>query len=121
MMHKLILSILLLSSGWQAGATEMNSLLVQDCYQEWLSRGWTVGEDETLASDLENFRDGIVLFCEVRSELFTENKDISPYIQETMREIAPFVLTASKEDIRAYILMIEDSGRTSPRDPYLRP
>ncbi len=106
----------------QAGLGEMpTQRLAKDCYQEWQTRGWTVGEDGTPAADLANFRSGIELICQVRAELFNENTEISPYIQESMREIAPFILTADKADIRDYILSIEKSGRVSPRDPYLRP
>lgn len=116
-------------SGWfilvplaQAGTAEMAAQhLAKDCYQEWQSRGWTIGEDGTPAADLANFRSGIELICQVRAELFRENTEISPYIQETMREIAPFILTANKADIRDYIISIEKSDRVSPRDPYLRP
>lgn len=95
--------------------------LAKDCYQEWHARGWTIGEDGTPAADLANFRAGIEAICEVRAELFIKNAEISPFIMETMREIAPFILTASKSDIREYILMVQESGRISPRDPYLRP
>lgn len=95
--------------------------LAKDCYQEWQTRGWTIGEDGTPASDLAHFRNGIELICEVRAELFSEDAEISPYIQESMREVAPFILTANKADIRDYILRIQQSGRVSPRDPYLRP
>lgn len=105
-----------------AGISQMPSQqLAKDCFQEWQSRGWTIGEDGTPAADMANFRAGIALICEVRAELFSENTGVSPYIQETMREIAPFILTASKADVRDYILMIQESGRVSPRDPYLRP
>lgn len=122
-MQKIFISSLLLFAPLtQAGIGESPSgQLAQDCYQEWQTRGWTIGEDGTPAADLANFRAGIELICEVRSELFNENANISPYIQESMREIAPFILTASKADIREYILMIQQSGRQSPRDPYLRP
>lgn len=106
----------------QAGIGEAPAqYLAKDCYQEWQTRGWTIGEDGTPAADLANFRSGIELICQVRAELFSENAEISPYIQESMREIAPFILTANKADIRDYILGIEKSGRVSPRDPYLRP
>ncbi len=106
----------------QAGIGAMpTQQLANDCYQEWQARGWTIGEDGTPAADLANFRSGIELICQVRVELFNENNDISPYIQESMREVAPFILTANKADIREYILRLQKSGRVSPRDPYLRP
>ena len=123
MFHLLMISSsLLLAPVVNAGISEVPvSQLAKDCYQEWQSRGWTIGEDGTPAADMENFRNGIELICEVRAELFGENAEISPYIQESMREVAPFILTASKADIREYILMVQESGRVSPRDPYLRP
>lgn len=106
----------------QAGIGERHAQqLANDCYQEWHTRGWTIGEDGTPAADLANFRSGIELICQVRAELFNENADISPYIQESMREVAPFILTANKADIREHILRVQKSGRVSPRDPYLRP
>lgn len=106
----------------QAGIGERpTQQLANDCYQEWHTRGWTIGEDGTPAADLANFRSGIELICQVRAELFNENADISPYIQESMREVAPFILTANKADIREHILRVQKSGRVSPRDPYLRP
>ena len=121
-MFNLWISSLLLVPLAQAGISEAPvSQLAKDCYQEWQSRGWTIGEDGTPAADMENFRNGIELICEVRAELFGKHAEISPYIQESMREIAPFILTASKADIREYILMVQESGRVSPRDPYLRP
>lgn len=105
----------------QAGTGEKPSQLANDCYQEWQTRGWTIGEDGTPAADLANFRSGIELICQVRAELFNENADISPYIQESMREVAPFILTANKSDIREHILRVQKSSLVSPRSPYLRP
>lgn len=122
MMNVLFSTLLLFALPTQAGMTEApTSRLAKDCYQEWHTRGWTIGEDGTPAADLANFRAGIELICEVRAELFNENTEISPYIQESMREVAPFILTASKADIREYILLVQKSGRVSPRNPYLRP
>ena len=122
MVKRVIIGWLFLLPLAQAGIGGMPAQqLVKDCYQEWQARGWTIGEDGTPAADLANFRSGIELICEVRAELFSEDTEISPYIQESMREIAPFILTANEADIRDYIISIEKSGRLSPRDPYLRP
>jgi len=122
MFRWLITGCLFMAPLAQAGMGEMpTKQLANDCYQEWQTRGWTIGEDGTPAADLANFRSGIELICQVRAELFNENTEISPYIQESMREVAPFILTANKTDIRQHILRIQKYGRVSPRDPYLRP
>jgi hypothetical protein len=46
--------------------------------------------------------------CEVRTELFLEDQEISPYIQGGLRELAPYVFTATKEDMKQRILQVKD-------------
>ncbi|MDO8825432.1 hypothetical protein [Methylophaga sp.] len=90
---------------WAADMQSPQSLIT-DCYQEWQSRGWTLGEDQRLADEVENFRNGIIRICEVRAELFLQGENISPYIQGRLRDLAPYIFTADKEDIKQRILMV---------------
>lgn len=92
-------------TSWAADIQSPQSL-INDCYQEWQSRGWTLGEDQRLADDVENFRNGIIMICEVRAELFLQGETISPYIQGRLRDLAPYIFTANKEDIKQRILLL---------------
>lgn len=91
----------------------------KDCYQEWQSRGWVVGAEGTIAADLPRFQAGIERFCEVRTELYLTDPSYSPYIQETLRELAPFIFTATKQQIRDYIIHVHLSGERFSGNPYL--
>lgn len=90
-----------------------------DCYQEWQSRGWVVGAEGTIAADLPRFQAGIEQFCEVRTELYLTDSSYSPYIQETLRELAPFIFTATKQQIRDHIIHVHASGERFSGNPYL--
>lgn len=94
-------------------------LISKDCYQEWQSRGWVVGAEGTIAADLPRFQAGIERFCEVRTELYLTDPSYSPYIQETLRELAPFIFTATKQQIRDYIIHVHLSGERFSGNPYL--
>lgn len=110
---------LLVSTVTIADDEKQAPILANDCYQEWQSREWVVGAEGALAADLPRFRAGIELFCEVRSELNRDDASYSPYIQETLRELAPFIFTASKQQIREYIIHVESSGERFTGNPYL--
>ncbi len=99
--------LLLVSTTSFAADMQNPQSLMQDCYQEWQSRGWTLGADRKPAEDVIGFRDGIMLICEVRTELFLGDENVSPYIQGRLRDLAPFVFTASKVDIKQRILQME--------------
>ena len=108
-MKKLISTIVLLfSTSLMAADMQSEQSLVNDCYQEWQSRGWTLGEDQRPAKDIQGFSDGIMRICEVRTELFLQGEDVSPYIQGRLRDLAPYVFTANKEDIKQRILQMSD-------------
>jgi len=94
--------------------------ITNDCYQEWQSRGWVVGAEGAIAADIPRFQAGIERFCEVRTELYLTDPSYSPYIQETMRELAPFIFNASKQQIREYIVQVHSSGERFIGNPYLR-
>lgn len=93
--------------------------LAYECYQQWQSRGWVMGAEGAIAADQPMFRAGIELFCEVRSELYLADSSYSPYIQETMRELAPFIFKASKQQIREYIIHVQASGKQFTGNPFL--
>lgn len=99
---------LLFSTSLIAAGINSEQSLVTDCYQEWQSRGWTLGEDQRPAKDIQGFSDGIMRICEVRTELFLQGEDVSPYIQGRLRDLAPYVFTANKEDIKQRILQMSD-------------
>mgnify|MGYP003644678794 FL=1 len=99
---------LIVSSPVIAADMQNSQSLIKDCYQEWQSRGWTLGEDRRPADSVAGFRDGIMRICEVRTELFLQDEDVSPYIQGRLRDLAPYVFTATKEDIKQRILQVKD-------------
>lgn len=84
--------------------------LMKDCYQEWQTREWTLGEDRQPAESVIGFRNGIMRICEARTELFLQGEDVSPYIQGQLRDLAPYVFTAGKEEIKQRILQVEETG-----------
>lgn len=77
--------------------------LANDCYNEWKTRGWVLGEDNTLAHDVERFANGIRKICEIRSQMFVEDTEISPYIQGRLAELAPYVFSGDEQAIRMLI------------------
>ena len=100
--------VLMVSSPVLAADMQNSQSLIKDCYQEWQSRGWTLGEDRRPADNVAGFREGIMRICEARTELFLQDQDISPYIQGRLRDLAPYVFTATKEDIKQRILQVKD-------------
>ncbi|MCL5974355.1 MAG: hypothetical protein M1270_00710 [Gammaproteobacteria bacterium] len=103
--------LVMFSASLSAADMQSPQSLITDCYQEWQSRGWTLGEDQRLADDVDNFREGIIRICEVRAELFLQGENISPYIQGRLRDLAPYIFTANKADIKQRILMVK--GQTA--------
>lgn len=77
--------------------------LAKDCYNEWKTRGWVLGEDNTPAHDVERFANGIRKICEIRSQMFVEDTEISPYIQGRLAELAPYVFSGDEQAIRMLI------------------
>ncbi|MBN47245.1 MULTISPECIES: hypothetical protein [unclassified Methylophaga] len=102
-----------------AADMQSSQSLITDCYQEWQSRGWTLGEDRRPASTIIGFREGIMRICEVRTELFLQGADVSPYIQGRLRDLAPYVFTATKEDIKQRILQVNDQTGYPAGSDYL--
>jgi|GEM_PF-989668 len=82
--------------------------LAEDCFQEWTMRGWTLGEDETLASEIRPFSEGIQRICQLRSELHAEDETVSPYIEGRLAEIAPYVFSRDDKAIKQYILKLKE-------------
>jgi hypothetical protein len=78
--------------------------LAEDCFQVWTMQAWTIGEDETPASQVKPFSEGIQRICQLRSELHAEDHTISPYIEGRLAEIAPYVFSGDEEAIKQYIL-----------------
>jgi hypothetical protein len=84
-------------------AEPMFGLLADDCFNEWKTRGWVIGEDNTPAHEVERFATGIRKICEVRSQMFVEDPEISPYIQGRLAELAPYVFSGDEEAIRTLV------------------
>lgn len=99
--------LLLLSTALSATELEFSNSLVKDCFQEWQSRGWTLGEDQQPAENNVSFREGIMRICEVRAELFSQGENISPYIQGRLRDLGPYIFTASKDELKQRILQLK--------------
>lgn len=84
---------------------EMN--LIEDCYSEWKSRGWVVGEDETPANELPQFAAGVRKVCEIRSRLYEDDPSISPYIQARLPELAPYLFSADEKAIEQLVRKLQ--------------
>lgn len=69
--------IFVFSTSVMAADIQSEQSLSKDCYQEWQSRGWTLGEDRRPADEIQGFREGIMRICEVRTELFLQGADVS--------------------------------------------
>lgn len=104
----LVSGLILLNFSSTAVAENSLGTFADDCYQEWTMRGWTIGEDNTPASELEPFAKGIQRICRLRSELHSKDPAISPYIQGRMAEIAPYVFSDDDASIKHYILKLKD-------------
>lgn len=74
-----------------------------DCYQEWQSRAWVIGEDNTPAAQVPRFAEGIKKMCELRASMHAENAEISPYIQGRMAELAPYLFAGDEAALRSLV------------------
>lgn len=81
--------------------------LSADCYQEWQSRRWVIGEDNTPAHEVPRFAQGIKKMCETRADMHSENADISPYIQGRLAELAPYVFAGDEAAMRGLIKKLQ--------------
>lgn len=87
-------------------------LLEEDCFNEWKTRQWVLGEDKTLAYQVPRFAEGIKQLCETRVRLFKSNPDISPYIQGRMAELAPYIFSGDSKAYESLIMKIEEQPST---------
>jgi len=109
----MIAGLTLYSLSFFSYAESASPSLVEDCFNEWSSRGWVLGEDRTLASNIAVFKSGIKRVCALRAKLFMSGENISPYIQASMPEIAPYLYSAADEQsLITFIKRIEDRGDT---------
>lgn len=81
--------------------------LADDCFNEWKSRGWVIGEDKTPAYKVPRFKAGIKKVCEVRSRLFEEDPTVSPYIQARLAELAPYLFSGDEAAIEELIIKLK--------------
>ena len=97
----------LLGISLSAHAADGFGSLSHDCYQEWKSRGWVIGEDKTPAHQIPLFASGIRKMCTVRARLFVDNPAISPYIEGRLPELAPYLFSGTEADMESLILKLE--------------
>ncbi len=83
---------------------EMN--LEQDCYNEWKSRAWVIGEDQTPAHQVPRFSAGIKKVCSIRSRLYENDPSVSPYIQARLPELAPYLFSGDDAAIEQLIMKL---------------
>ncbi len=102
----LIFPLFVMSLSAHAGDDVFGSL-PEDCYQEWKTRGWVIGEDNTPAHEIPLFASGIRRMCDVRARMFADNPDISPYIQGRLAELAPYVFSGTEADMESLILKLD--------------
>lgn len=107
MRHAFLLATCLMLINTAAIAEPAFGSLADDCFSEWKTRGWVIGEDNTPAHEVERFANGIRKICEVRSQMFIEDPEISPYIQGRLAELAPYVFSADESAVRTLILKLQ--------------
>jgi hypothetical protein len=83
--------------------TASTQQLATQCYQEWQSRGWRLGEDGTLAANIPAFKNGIETLCEVRADMAQTDPTVSPFVEGTMPELAPYMFTGNKADMKVLV------------------
>jgi hypothetical protein len=81
--------------------------LSADCYQEWQSRGWVIGEDNTPAYEVPRFANGIKKMCETRADMHSESADISPYIQGRLAELVPYLFAGDEAAMRSLVKKLQ--------------
>ena len=107
MKHAFQLAICLTLINLPASAEPAFGSLADDCFNEWKTRGWVIGEDNTPAYEVERFADGIRKICEIRSQMFVDGPETSPYIQGRLAELAPYVFSADDKAIRTLIVKLK--------------
>lgn len=99
----LVLPLMLLSNA-AAGDDFMVRQLSNDCFQEWQSRDWRLGEDAALAAEIPVYAAAIERICAASAELFAEGYPVSPYIHHSQRAILPFIFSGQHADVRQWLL-----------------
>ncbi len=98
-----LIAFISILSATSVNAGQTFGLLADDCFNEWKTRGWVIGEDNTPAYQVEKFANGIRKICEIRSQMFAVDPEISPYIQGRLAELAPYVFSGDEQAIRGLI------------------
>lgn len=93
---------------YQSVSANELGLLEKDCFNEWKTRQWVLGEDKTPAYQVPRFAEGIKQICETRARLFKTNPDISPYIQGRIAELAPYIFSGDNKNYESLIRKIEE-------------
>lgn len=91
----------------QANAQDFLPDLATDCYQEWQSRGWVIGEDNTPADQVQRFAEGIRKMCELRASMNAEDASVSPYIQGRIAELAPYLFAGDEAALRTLVRKLQ--------------
>lgn len=86
--------------------TEMSvtEKLVEACYADWRSQGWTVRGQNRLAAENAAFRQGIRKVCQARAELYMEGYEIRPFIKDdSQRNVYPLIFSSDVEAIKSHL------------------
>lgn len=102
-----IVSVVLLNLTPPAAAGEQGISLVQDCFNEWKSRAWVIGEDNIPAHEVPKFAEGIRKVCQIRSQMYDDDPSVSPYIQGRLAELAPYLFSGDDEAIKQLIKKLQ--------------
>lgn len=89
------------------GANDLFPDLSTDCYLEWQSRGWVIGEDYTPAQQVPRFADGIRKLCALRARMHASDASVSPYIQGRLAELAPYLFAADEQQLQSLIKKLQ--------------
>jgi len=92
---------------YQSVSANELGLLEEDCFNEWKTRQWVIGEDKTPAYQVPRFAEGIKKLCDTRVRMFNANPDISPYIQGRIAELAPYIFSGNDKAFEALIMKVE--------------
>lgn len=102
-----IVSVVMLNLIAPASALDAEISLVEDCFNEWKTRAWVIGEDKTLAHEVPKFAEGIRKVCRIRSQMYDDDPSVSPYIQGRLPELAPYLFSGDEEAIRQLIKKLQ--------------
>lgn len=78
--------------------------LTNDCFQEWQTRDWRLGEDAARVADMPSYVEAIKRICGASAELFVEGYPVSPFIHQSQRVILPFIFSGQNADVRQWLL-----------------